>query len=493
VAGRARLWTPIAIAVAALVAPVAASAHAGGVEYRFPLPIWMYALGAGAAVFASAPAAAFALRSRRDRLGPDLYRYVRPLRLGALGLTLTSLLLLEVLVGGLFGNELSFTANPAPLIIWVDFWIGLGIVSALVGNVWDFVSPLNAVARALDRRLARRGLAARRYPDALGVWPAVLLLGCWTWAELLWEEADRGGPLALTAIVYVAVQLIGCALFGAEVWLGRAELFTVVARTLSRFAPLELYVRESAGPCDARRCADGDRERVGCPSCWLAAEPAERGLRLRGFGAGTRREGPLGRGGGAFVAVLLATVVYDGWRSTGHYAEFERWLAPGLPAYTARVGTLTMVAALLAFTLALALACWGVSRVEGGGFEEIMRRYAPTLVPIAAVYFISHYFLYWLIVGQSTIGTILDPLDRGWAGDTGGWFRLSGGEVWWTQVTLIVWGHIVAVIEAHRISAGHHRTPKRALLAQIPLVLLMVAYTYSGLWVLGHTLRAPGG
>ena len=31
-----------------------------------------------------------------------------------------------------------------------------------------------------------------------------------------------------------------------------------------------------------------------------------------------------------------------------------------------------------------------------------------------------------------------------------------------------------------------------ALLAQLPLVLLMVAYTFSGLWVLGQALKAKG-
>ena len=43
------------------------------------------------------------------------------------------------------------------MLVWVDFWVGLGLVSAFVGNVWDFVSPLSAAARALDRLLARHG------------------------------------------------------------------------------------------------------------------------------------------------------------------------------------------------------------------------------------------------------------------------------------------------------------------------------------------------
>ena len=122
-----------------------------------------------------------------------------------------------------------------------------------------------------------------------------------------------------------------------------------------------------------------------------------------------------------------------------------------------------------------------------------MRRYTPTLVPIAAVNFIAHYVVYWLLAGQQTIGTLLDPFDRGWFGATGGWFTFSGATVWWTQVALIVWGHIVAVIEAHRRSLAYHDTPQGALRAQLPLVALMILYTFSGLWVLGQTLSAPEG
>ena len=46
------------------------------------------------------------------------------------------------------------------VLTWVDFWVGLGIVSALVGNVWDFIGPLNVGGRWLDRRLAAAGTSA---------------------------------------------------------------------------------------------------------------------------------------------------------------------------------------------------------------------------------------------------------------------------------------------------------------------------------------------
>ena len=58
-------------------------------------------------------------------------------------------------------------------------------------------------------------------------------------------------------------------------------------------------------------------------------------------------------------------------------------------------------------------------------------------------------------------------------------------------MALIVWGHVVAVFEAHRVSLGVHVNARRAVMAQVPLILLMVGYTFTGLWVLGQVLAAP--
>ncbi len=65
---------------------------------------------------------------------------------------------------------------------------------------------------------------------------------------------------------------------------------------------------------------------------------------------------------------------------------------------------------------------------------------------------------------------------------------MPAGVIWTAQVALIVWGHVVAVIEAHRVSLNLHRRPRSALVAQTPLVLLMVSYILAGVCVLGAAL-----
>jgi hypothetical protein len=310
--------------------------------------------------------------------------------------------------------------------------------------------------------------------------------------ELVWDPAKK--PLTLTIIVlaYLALQLVAMALFGTEVWLARGELFTVVARTLARFAPLELYVRRPAGVCRASRCVED--ERINCPACWLDAHPEERAMRLRTYGSGVRREPSLGIGGGTFVLALLATVVYDGFSQTQRYVDLESWFldrSTWLAVHETLLDSIIMIALVGAFALAFLLVVTAVSRLEATSVTDAARRYAPTLIPIAAVYFVSHYFLYLIYASQFTWAAVADPFGREWVPDASPWTGVPGSVVWYLQVALIVWGHVVAVFEAHRVSLGVHVDARRAVMAQVPLILLMVGYTFTGLWVLGQVLAAP--
>ena len=488
---RRRLSTlAIAAAVAALAMPSAALAHVANIEYRFPLPIWLYGLAGALVVLLSAPAAALALRRApwvgEGNLYPALARFLPGAFVRALTLTLLAL----VVLGGFFSSTLG-VENPAVLLIWVDFWVGLGLVSALVGNVWDFVSPLSNLGRGLDGFFARRGVAARSYPEELGVWPSVALLLGFSWVELVWRDSRDPETVAAMVLVYCMLQLGGMARYGAEAWLGRGELFTVFARTFARLAPFEFYARSGEEPCRAVRCPEGD-ERIGCASCFSDASPRDRGVRLRAFGAGIHREPPLGAGGAAFVVALLATVVFDGLRGTSHFARLEGTLTdllPRLDDLQQTRATLMMIVVVTAFALVYLLAAATASLLEPGGMLAIGERYAPTLIPIAAVYFVAHYTLYLFYVGQLTPRVVLDPGGSGWIPEYRPWVGIPGSAVWVFQVAAIVIGHVVAVIAAHRVAKAFHGSGRAVLLAQLPFLALMVLYTFTGLWVLGQALQ----
>ena len=444
-------------------------AHAAPINYKFPLPIWLYVGAGGAAVLLSAPAAALAVTEGDviERRGPDVYRVVR--RLGPILTVIGAALIVVALAGGLFSTtdqSQEFFENPVLVLTWVDFWVGLGIVSWLVGNVWERVSPLNVAGRALDRVLARNGVEPLRYPAWLGQWPAVALLLAWSWMELIWGPAKEPRPLAAILLAYMVATLVGCAVFGAEAWFGNVELFSVFARTLSRFSPLEL--------------------RPFSPEDWSATPPVERSARLRLYGAGLRTDPALPVGGAAFVLAALATVVFDGWSQTDRFGGFQQWFWERwsfLAHHVDVLQTLSMVAVVAIFVAAYLV----ITRSHAEAF-------ATTLIPIAGVYFAAHYFAYLLIAGQNTPAVIVDPFGHSW--NPLGWGEYAttkavtpAGVVWWIQVLLIVFGHVVAVFAAHRL-ALRSSTRARAFAMQLPLVALMVGYTVAGLWVLAQQIKA---
>jgi hypothetical protein len=476
-----------------LALPSDALAHAEtGVQYDFPLPIWLFVVAGAAAVVASVPAAVLA-RPRPDRVSADLLPRLPHLPLLPIAQAVCALLLVEAILAGIFGAP-EFNENPATLLFWVVFWVGLGVVSTFVGNLWELVSPLGAAGRWIDRDLGERAVAGRGYPRRLGMWPAVALVLALAWLELCWPAGQEPDVLALILLTYALAQIYACAVFGAGVWLVRGELFTAVARTFARFAPFELYVRPYDGPCTAALRHTSD-ERLGCVSCWRAAPPGARGLRLRPFASGVHREGDLGPGGGAFVVALLATIVFDGFRGTGRYLDLTEWLLERVPWFVhhaTTLRTLVMAGIVAAFVGVYVAAAAAVGRLERRDPLTVAGRYAPTLIPIAAVYFTAHYLTYLLLAGQFAPGAVVDPLGRDWVPDYVWVSELPGALVWALQLALIVWGHVAAVFQAHRLAREDERGRVATVVAHAPLTALMVAYTAIGLWVLAQAIEATG-
>ena len=477
---RARIVPVLAAAgITSLGWPATADAHAiGTVTYQSPIPVWLYVLAGAAAVAASVPAATVADTRIGSRLGANLYRPGSGLRVRGLQIA-GVLILVEIVVAGLFGSE-EFAANPVTVLVWVDLWVGLGLVAAVFGPVWDLVNPLRLLGDLVDRASAEPPLA---YPERVGEWPAVVALALFGWMELAWPGGSHPFDLAVVIVLYVLIQVVGMALVGSAVWLERAELFTAFSRLMARVSPLEWYV-VSDRPCPADLHDPG--EAVGCGACWRDADPHERGIRWRGFTAGTWRDLPLLPGGAAMIVLLLAIVLFDGFAETMRFTDLAQWIHrhwASLPDTGLR--TLMMIGFVVPLAAIFAVVAAAVGR-RGRGFHDAVARYAPTLMPIVAVYFAAHYLLYLVSYGQLTWKVVVDPLERDWVPDLGIWTGYPAGAAWAFQVGVIVLGHICAIFAAHRIALGVVSRRRAAVWVQAPLIALMIAYTVLGLWILGQ-------
>ena len=478
-----------------------ALAHGFGPTYDIPIPLWLYLYGAAAAVvLAFIPLALFSRKERDaayryprfDLFSVQLLRTILTSRLLTVGLRLLSVtLFFVVVIAGLVGLQSGF--NIAPTFVWVTWWVGLSFFTAFIGNLWPLVNPWRVLfdrAEGLVRRLGfRNGLELdERYPEALGVWPAVVLYLVFVWIENVFSGSYVPRNIALFALAYSLVTLYGMAFFGKETWLRRGEMFSVFFGLLGRFAPTEVRVQDPGVCLDCDYCDDEAMGRcVNCYECFARAAPDERELNLRPPAVGLGLPEKVPPGGAAFVVVVLAGVTFDGLLQTPLWLEIVR-----LTPVTQTLGTILLP--LLFFGVYLGFV--ELSRILGGGegsFRRFAAAYAFSLVPIAIAYQMAHYYTYLLIQGQMIISLVSDPLGWGWnlfgTADFEPRYGIVGaGFVWYSQVALIVAGHVIAVYLAHSISLRLLRDPVRALRSQLPMLVLMVLYTISSLWILAQPI-----
>src|SRR3954466_8513779 len=106
--------------------------------------------------------------------------------------------------------------NPLFGIFYVLLWVGFVPASLLLGPAYKTISPvrtINAGFARLTRGDPDQGVFT--YPAWLGLWPAALGLYAFVWMELVYPFATELGPVRLWCAVYVAVMLLGGALFGS--------------------------------------------------------------------------------------------------------------------------------------------------------------------------------------------------------------------------------------------------------------------------------------
>jgi hypothetical protein len=121
--------------------------------------------------------------------------------------------------------------------------------------------------------------------------------------------------------------------------------------------------------------------------------------------------------------------------------------------------------------------------------------FAFSLIPIAFVYHATHYFTLLLAQGPAIVALLSDPFGVGSnLFGTRGLFRegilLEAGTIWHTQVWLILLGHIVSVYLSHLEALRVFKSSRQATLSQAPLLVLMVALTTIGLWILSLPIAA---
>ena len=352
-------------------------------------------------------------------------------------------------MAAVFGKDL--VINPIFGIFYVWWWVGLVPLSVLLGPVWKAISPVRTINLAFAKVSGSdpgRGLFT--YPERLGYWPAAVGLYAFVWMELVYPFSTELGPVRLWCAAYVALMLVGGALFG-NTFYERADPFEVYSTLVSR---LSVWGRR------------GDLLVVRSPLANLDTTPARPGLV-------------------AVVAVLFGSTAFDSFKDS------SRWLS-----FVQSTDTSTN----LLNNLALLVFCVGVGVVFVVGCvltglgDDLRRRELPNLlahsvIPIIVGYIIAHYLRYLVEVGQLTLVQASDPFSDGsnYLGtanlDPVYWLAYHPTFLANVKVLAVVAGHVLGVIAAHD-RAIKILPPRHQLTGQLPLLFAMVAFTVGGLYLL---------
>jgi hypothetical protein len=435
-----------------------------------PIPVTLFAAACAAVLVVSFVALALGWSQPRLAALPQRRLFALPpaveVLLGALGV----FVFFVTAYAGLFGSERPDT-NLAPTMVYVAFWVGVPFASLRFGDVFRLLSPWRAIGRATGWVAGRAGAMPEplEYPERLGRWPAALGLLAFTVCELCWAKAGEPGTLALLMLVYLVIMFVGMSLYGVEPWVRNADAFGVLFGLIATLAPVG---RD-----------DGGR------------------LVLRVPFSGAARVAPAA-GTVALLVIAVGSTAFDGAREGALFNN----LAQDLQGVFADLGFSLSVALELGFVVGLLLAVLIVAAIYTLGMagmkrtakaptrRSLARAFSHTLIPIAAGYLVAHYFSLLAYNGQALWRLASDPLGDGsdlfgGAGAEIDYGVVSATGIWYVQVGALVVGHVAALVLAHDRALELYGSAREATRSQIVMLVLMVAFTCLGLWLLSAALN----
>jgi hypothetical protein len=342
--------------------------------------------------------------------------------------------------------------NPTFKFVFVILWVGIVPASLLLGPVYAALNPLRTIHRLLSRITGGdpdAGVA--ELPGWVGLWPAALGLLAFTYLELVYPESNYLYSVRLWFALYAALVLVGAAVYGDR-WIAAADPFEVYSRLVGH---LSVFGRREDG-----------RLVVRAP--------------LQNLDGVARVPGLV-----AVVAVLVGSTAFDSFK------ESLAWLRvlEGTGLDTHLLETVGLVAFCLLVGATFGLATMAAPAADGTRRRALPTVFAHSLVPIVVGYIIAHYLSLLVETGQQGLIELSDPMGTG--ADLLGtadlqvsyWLSSHQTLLAYIKVVAIVGGHILGVVAAHdramRVLPARHQ-----LSGQLPLLLVMVGYTVSGLYLL---------
>jgi hypothetical protein len=463
-------------------------AHVFLAPYTLPVPFWMYLYGCAATLVLSSALLAYlatASVSTHHHVRRELFNHgpassvwqwtVAALRAGAVAALATT-------IAAGFAGPADPALNIGMTLFWVYFLLAFAYLTAVLGDLYDWINPWNTLAGLLQRCGIDVDRAHARYPPWVSYWPAVVFYIALVWIELF--ALPRPFTLAAVLVVYTVVTLAGILTFGRAVWLRHAEMFAVFFRVVGSLAPIE-YGRGSH---------DTPRILLRWPLSGALAARADHPSLV------------------VFILFMLSSTTYDAIHETylwiGWYWQRllpllqPLWGTDIISAQAALttgywwyqwIGLVASPALYLAVYLAVLWMALVVTRVPVP-LEMLAGLFIFSLVPIAVAYHATHYVPSMLQQLPALLPQMADPFGRGWRllpFPLTATAPLPMAVLWHAQVAVLLTGHVAGVYLAHVAALRVFPTRRLGVASQLPMLALMVGYTCVGLWILSLPLGLP--
>jgi hypothetical protein len=305
--------------------------------------------------------------------------------------------------------------------------------------------------------------------------------------------------------------------YGRDKWLRNGEFLTLFFETVGRCS--SIAVCEDDGNSNHQHSM---AKYSGIPGR-KPYQPRQFSLILRPFGSGLIPTPRYGISTNIFIILFLSSVTFDGIMDTTFKDDYLNYIYD-LPALTGillfvndlfgRIDIFLETIVFLSFPLlsivVIFIFCFlgyslsryfayqefGSSQSKYGAplmFVDFVETTVPSLIPIAIGYHIAHYASFLLIAGQLVIPLVSDPFGIGWNIFSTAAYSIdptivSTKFVWYLALATIVGGHIIAVIVSHLRVIMIMPENRMAIVCQLPIVLMMVAYTAGSLWILAQPI-----
>lgn len=487
------------------------------------IPLWLFLAGIAGILVLSFVATEWIAPRARPGFRLDLTRTKRARRLvrsrwfQAVPQLFMVVVLGLLIYAGLAGSRIH---NITPVAVWTLWWGGLIVAVLFTGASWCFVCPWDGLANLATRlRLAAKveTLSLKlRYPRwAENVYPAIGLFVLLTWLELGFGVTTNPRWTAYMGIGMASLAIVFALLWDGKRFCAHACPVGRICGIYGNVAPLEIRPRKmrTCEVCTTEDCLHGNKEGYPCPTgismktmreatmctacteCIKSCDKQNIAIRLRPFGADLGKVSAPRRDVAWLSLMLLALTLFHGFSMTSAWESFRpgaqsilKWMGVTLGTPRAVNFTVAMAAAVALPILLYAWACKLGARLGGGRVSAgtLFVHHAYALLPVALFYHLAHNAMHLLHEGSAIVPLLSDPLGRGWdlfgtasmrpaplVGDT---------ALWHLQVGLILVGHIIGIVVAHRV--GHDLYPgdrRAAARSLVPMLLLMVLISACGL------------